>query len=147
MCIYKDTNIFLLYTFSPVINLSFVTNFSLHLIVIFHCLTLQVPFAKELGNSPSITTSFLDAINDVIYHESTTHGLITSPETKTNSQSRLQTFHALEKSRRIRHRHSDYMTTIYISFNEDRCVPRTKESSLMSAITQLKRVNNPVKLN
>lgn len=71
-------------------------NFSLHLIVIFHCITPQVSFAKELDNSQSITTSLLDAINDVIYHEATIHGLITSSETKTNSQS--WTFHALEKS-------------------------------------------------
>lgn len=84
----KDTNILLSYTFAPIINLSFATNFFLtsHC-YISHCLTLQVPFAKELGNSPSITTSLLDAINDVIYHEATTHGLITSAETKTNSQS------------------------------------------------------------
>lgn len=89
--------------------------------------------------SQNITAFLVDAIKDVIYHEAATRGLITSPATKTNSQSRLQTFRAFEKSRRIRHRCPDSVAVIYIPFNEDRCVPRAeKHISFLSAIIHKK---------
>lgn len=86
--------------------------------------------------SQNIIAFLLDAIKGVIYHEAATRGLITSPATKTNLQSRLRTFRAFEKSRRIRRRRPDSVAVIYIPFNEDRCVPRAeKHTSFLSAIT------------